>query len=470
MCGLGDQPSSFLSKLLAIFLVLQPPIVRSEELRQVQVGPIRGPVHPRVAGTPPADSLAQQQVNYSRTAPTLKAQIAKAPRQSLTRQRPAPGPVAGVGAAKPSGGKPNPTEMAMLKAGVQPRAQSPASPEDPTDPYIVAEAAALNNDPNRIFAYVRDQVGFEAYAGSLRGARGTLWAQAGNTLDKASLLVSLLGAAGYTAQYEHAKITSGGTPNPATLIDGMFPAAPVLLGCTKQISNVSTQDPGTNGTLLNDTYDYYWVQYGTAGNNPTSLDPNQPGATVGQSFATPDSNFTTVPESLRQQVTVKLNVESYSQASALFGLGVSSTTVLTQTFDTYSLVGNILSVGNLVQASGAGGLDISATTFTYTPYLLLGSGAANVSQDTVVTGTPYQEMYTNFPLGITIVTGLFLEIDADKATPKCRLPCRRHPRRRSRITTLPLLRFSLAGSCAGADFRARTNRHGEPVRGSQESY
>jgi hypothetical protein len=140
-----------------------------------------------------------------------------------------------------------------------------------------ADANCMMRNPNRIFAYVRGQIAFEAYAGSLRGARGTLWAQAGNTLDKASLLVALLGAAGYTAQYEHAKITAGGTPGASALIDGMFPQTPILLGCTAQIANVSPQDPGTNGTYLTDTYDYYWVQYGSRGTNNTPLDPNQPG-------------------------------------------------------------------------------------------------------------------------------------------------------------------------------------------------
>jgi len=77
-------------------------------------------------------------------------------------------------------------------------AVSPAGPDDPTDPYIVAQATALGNDPNQIFAFVRDRIAFEAYVGSVRGARGTLWSLAGNTLDKASLLSALLQASGFT--------------------------------------------------------------------------------------------------------------------------------------------------------------------------------------------------------------------------------------------------------------------------------
>ena len=119
-------------------------------------------------------------------------------------------------------------------------------------------------------------------------------------------------------------------------------------------------------------------------------------------------DFATVPANLRQQVTIKINAEIYSQASSLFGFGPATTNVLAETFDASALVGNIITAGNLVTTSNAGGLDISASTFTYTPYLLMGSGGPDIGQDQLITGTPYQEIYTNFPLGSQILTGLFL--------------------------------------------------------------
>jgi hypothetical protein len=67
------------------------------------------------------------------------------------------------------------TLMARLKTKfMQPRLQTGTSADDPTDPYIINQAAALNNNPQQMFAFVRDQIAYQAYPGSLRGTRGTL--------------------------------------------------------------------------------------------------------------------------------------------------------------------------------------------------------------------------------------------------------------------------------------------------------
>ncbi len=297
-----------------------------------------------------------------------------------------------------------PLQLFSTGLGNRPR-YVPLQPADPADPYIVAQANALSRDPNQIFAFVRDQIGFEAYLGSVRGARGTLWAKAGNSLDRASLLVALLGAAGFTAQYEHANI--GGQTVQNDLIRSMFPQVGTIVGCVPPTASID--DPISNGVAQQGTNDYYWVQYGPSN---IALDFNVTGAAPGQTFRSPDSNFTTVPTNLRQQVTVKINAELYAQASGLFGFGPSTVNVLTQAFDASALVGNILTVGNLVTGAGGGALDISSTSFTYTPYIVVGSGGPDLTQDPIIVGTPYQELYTSFPLGSQVLTGLFLEIDA----------------------------------------------------------
>ncbi|HEX3748450.1 MAG TPA: hypothetical protein VHW09_31200 [Bryobacteraceae bacterium] len=288
---------------------------------------------------------------------------------------------------------------------------SPAAPDDPTDPYVVAEAATLNHDPNQIYAFVRDQIKTEAYPLALRGARGALWAMAGNTVDKAILLSALLKASGYTTQYMHTypNQSQAATVSVQNMLRGMFANTPVLLGCVP--INTATDDPAGNGAFywLND---YFWVEYGPQN---IDLDPNIAGGQPGQTIATPDTTYATVPAAEMEPVTIKINAETFSQASGLFGFGPSTATVLTQQFYSWQLVGNIISAGNIVQTTAIGGLDFSATTFTYTPYLLIGSGGPDVSQDTILTGTDYQEVYSSYPLSSQILTGLFVEVDAYNA-------------------------------------------------------
>ncbi|MBP8298548.1 MAG: transglutaminase domain-containing protein, partial [Burkholderiales bacterium] len=73
-----------------------------------------------------------------------------------------------------------------------------ADPADPADPRVQALAATLGSSPAQIHNYLRDQVGIDIYAGSLRGARGVLAGKSGNVLDRASLAIALLRAAGFS--------------------------------------------------------------------------------------------------------------------------------------------------------------------------------------------------------------------------------------------------------------------------------
>jgi hypothetical protein len=77
---------------------------------------------------------------------------------------------------------------------------------------------SLGVDPQEIVDFVRDNIAFEQYAGMLRGAQGTLMSRAGNALDEAALLQTLLVDAGYDTRIGH------GTLSPqqaARLVQGM---------------------------------------------------------------------------------------------------------------------------------------------------------------------------------------------------------------------------------------------------------
>ncbi len=67
-------------------------------------------------------------------------------------------------------------------------------------PDIVSKAGELGT-PLRIYQFVRNQIEYEVYYGSKKGALGTLWSGSGNDYDQASLLIALLRATGIDARY-----------------------------------------------------------------------------------------------------------------------------------------------------------------------------------------------------------------------------------------------------------------------------
>jgi len=281
-----------------------------------------------------------------------------------------------------------------------------ASAADPTDPYIIAEATALNNDPNKIFAFVRDNIAFQAYHGSVRGARGTLWSMGGNSLDKSSLLIALLGAAGISAQYVQGTIT---TAQEQTLIGSMFTAPSRVVGCIPP--GTALADPVNDATLQTAISDHYWVESGPSN---TPMDPSFAGAQVGTAYGTPTQTFTVanMPASLKQMVTITLNVETAGGefGGAAVNAPVGGSPMLTQTFESALLVGMPVSIFNTVSGGTSGFAGFTTTTYTYTPYFLYGQGSTDIEQDPTNPGTEYTESMSLF--GTTFVSGIFLVVTA----------------------------------------------------------
>jgi len=94
------------------------------------------------------------------------------------------------------------------------------------DEYMVKKASELGNDWQAMFEYVRS-LGYESYKGSLRGTRGTLWSEAGNSLDQSSLLIAMLRGSGIPARYRHGTLI---TETAQSLILSMFPEPEGVIG------------------------------------------------------------------------------------------------------------------------------------------------------------------------------------------------------------------------------------------------
>ena len=275
------------------------------------------------------------------------------------------------------------------------------------DPFVQEQAAKLRYDPQQIVQYLSTDVGYESYAGSLRGARGTLWSAAGNALDEASLGVALLRGSGIPARYAHGTLSDALSRQ---LILTMFPASYQTVGYVP--AGTAVADPANDPLLLAETRDHYWVQLDTGTGFVSADTSGLAGSGMGASFTTTTDTFAAVADGLRHKVRVKLDAETYNQAAALLGAGngLGTTTVLDHTFNAVELVGKPLSVAHHISRNTAGFI-FTATTNTYTPYLVVSDAAArDPSQADILTGTAYQEVLTNFPLGTQVLTGLFLTV------------------------------------------------------------
>jgi len=68
-------------------------------------------------------------------------------------------------------------------------------------PEIKELARELDYNPVKIYEYVRNNIDYAPYYGSVKGAQETLWQKSGNDFDQASLLMALLRAAGIPCRY-----------------------------------------------------------------------------------------------------------------------------------------------------------------------------------------------------------------------------------------------------------------------------
>ena len=220
-----------------------------------------------------------------------------------------------------------------------------ADPADPVDPRVIALATSLGNNPTAIHQYVRNSIGIEVYSGSLRGARGTLASKAGNPLDRASLTVALLRAAGFSARYAQGTLS---TPQADELFARMFADPARILGCSNDPPRFSGN---ASADLAEGLRSHTWVEYRSGSSGPyTSLDTAFASASPGQTFTVVTQNFDAIPASQRHTVRIRLEVETFTQAAAAFGLALGTQMVLDQSFDSADLVDKPVTLSHFVDS------------------------------------------------------------------------------------------------------------------------
>jgi hypothetical protein len=228
-------------------------------------------------------------------------------------------------------------------------------------------AAALGNDPVRIFEFIRDAVAFEAYPGLLRGPRGTLLALAGNSVDRAALLGAMLSAAGQQVRFARGTLSE---KDARDLVTSMWaersraaPAAPgagsddvaaavttlqtktkrdtLLIRDQLKKANLPKPDAGPSVvTLVQETRPHFWVQVRRDG-RWTDFDPSFADAIPGRSHAKSEATFDTLPDALHHRLTVRVRVEEYT------GDAIGTRPVLTSSARTADLSGRDLILAHM---------------------------------------------------------------------------------------------------------------------------
>ncbi|GAB4188560.1 MAG: hypothetical protein Tsb002_14940 [Wenzhouxiangellaceae bacterium] len=283
-----------------------------------------------------------------------------------------------------------------------------STPEfDLSDPYLIQKASELGNDPVRIFEFVRDEIQYEVYSGSLRGARGALWEGAGNSFDQASLLIALLRISGYEASYQQGTLALG---DAQSLILSMFDPAPYrVVGIVADDDEKA--DPANDPELLTDASAHTWVE-ATLSGQPQSLDPSFKAAQPGDAFTSVDAAYVELPEQWRHRVNITLQAEVSGFAS-LSGYNLPRDDVLEASFAVAELAGKTLSLSHFVNSQATAGFISATYTHIYTPFLALVENDGNIQDDDITLGTDYQELTTTFigALANSRLTGLFLQIE-----------------------------------------------------------
>jgi len=220
----------------------------------------------------------------------------------------------------------------------------------PTTSYDVAAAAATFTSPDAAFAFVRDVIKTDAYAGEMRGARGTLASKAGSPADKAALLHDLLAAQSVPSRYVHASLADA---DAAKIVASATAATPVdpkaivatqtakdaiaagLASARQQAATAAAMLAGKgaalatgDGTaaLMANVRDHWWLQ-AQIGGAWVDLDPTLPGASRGAHLgpAPAGDPVDDLPASIAQTIAVRLIADTGSGKLATLAQARSTT-------------------------------------------------------------------------------------------------------------------------------------------------
>lgn len=209
---------------------------------------------------------------------------------------------------------------------------------------VGALATTLGDDPAAAFRLLRDRIGFEPYAGAMRGADGTLAARAGNAYDRALLLRALLDAMGSTSRFAFGELDdetarallahaldapADPLPDAGGLAGATFDLDALALRARRDhaLLRMTLDDAGLTlgatpaADLVADVRAHAWVQVERDG-AWVDLDPSLPASEPGQRLVEPSGTSDALPDDAWQTVTFRV------VASHVADVGLTADTVL----------------------------------------------------------------------------------------------------------------------------------------------
>lgn len=328
---------------------------------------------------------------------------------------------------------------ALRPAGAGQIGGTPPAPPRPPGTVEAGETAAdvaarLNYDMEAIFRFVADEVYYESYDGILRGARGTLWARAGNSADQAELLGALLDAAAIpwrlatgplpatgaealvaqltpTVEELRARFQASATAAAlnATELDEV-PAEPPPLSPEDQArldeiaaratealaragesarsvssligeallgAGVELPSLASPSLTVGETDQHVWVQV-SDGPDWIDLDPSVPGLDIGTAVAEPLATFDAVPDEWHHSITVKVAADEHLAGALVRRDVVTLTTTSERAVDTP--IGISMAPAESLSDVGFGITQLFTGQMTVFPSIIMGDELGEASQ------------------------------------------------------------------------------------------
>ena len=235
-------------------------------------------------------------------------------------------PAPGASPPPVASGQPTPEQVEKARKAYQDALAGHKASIDYSWLDVKARQAKIGADPKAIAAFVQNEIRYEAYAGALRGPRGALLSQAGNSIDRALLLADLLRAAGHRVRFAEGRLSAGQAEQlvraglkPPTAVAPKSPISEIteralghfiLLGNALDDAGFKapTSDASTWDRTVREAEHHIWVQV-ESGGHWVDLDPS-PGVAFGRSLVGVEHAADELDPKLFHVVEVNVEIET----------------------------------------------------------------------------------------------------------------------------------------------------------------